>query len=185
MNTAEQAYESILLAIENNRLSEALDQLLALAAAYSPSREAAVRMQRSEFNALEEESLMMGDGSSIRERRSSLKLQLFRLADAIKKDVQAAPTTPPAFSDRPKRQYDTTALRALFRLGQPGPLIRQLITLTDGDRVFYDQALLLEQRWKAVSDDEQHHTASLESITVRKNQLNKDLLELIREMEGV
>jgi hypothetical protein len=362
----EQAYEAIVKNIESNRLGEALDQLLAFVQAYSPEREAAVRIQRSEWNALEEEALIMGETSSIREQRAKLKLLLLRLADAIKKDApraeaanlglagqggadfnpppfsakrgegsvnvflsyapedqegkegliksmallrhtrrveifdqhqspagnrqaalmqaleqaeiiiillshnytysseclvlqaqaQAAqqhnraavvpilyrpvewgeleigglqplprngrfitqwpnadeayalisrelgelakvvrqrldytasslsPLPPPSLSDQPKRAYDTAELRSIFRQGDPGSLIQQLITLTDGDNSFYDRALLLEQRWKEIRTDEQYNTASMDNLIIRKNQLNRDLLELIREMEG-
>ncbi|MCB0568153.1 MAG: hypothetical protein KDC66_00240 [Phaeodactylibacter sp.] len=197
MNTAEQAYESAIQAIENNRLSDAIGQLQDFARRYSPSKEAAIRMQRSEWNALEEEALIMGETSGIRERRSSLKLQLIRLAEAIRKEARDAGPPParaeqsPGATDKaiPPAQpatprYDTAALRHLFRQGQPGRLIEQLITLTEGNRGFYDRSLLLEQQWKEISEDEKFNTASPDNISIRKNQLNKGLLELIRDMEG-
>lgn len=376
MPTAEQAHQDIITQIEENRLEEAITGLLAFSVRYSPDKETAVRMRRSDWKTLEEEALMMGDTSGIRERRSALKLQLFRLADAIRKDASGAgassvahspagPSTvavPPfstprgegpanlvlayapepadrsageqlrkslalllhlkrvevfdqqkdpagnreaaitnalneaevillmlsnnflsnleclalqqdAFSlyqqnraavvpvlfnscewkeldigrlqalprngqfvtqwgnadeaytqisrevselvkhirerldyeagspprasspkgertsgakpgEKPKQTYNTAGLLAIFRKGNTDGLIRQLldVTLADGD--FYDQVLLLEQRWKEVSSDERNNTASQESISVRKNKLNQDLLRLIREMEG-
>lgn len=405
MPTAEQAYQDIVRAIEENRLESAIASLLSYAEQYSADKVTAVRMRRSEWKTLEEEALMMGDTSSIRERRSSLKLQLFRLADAIRKDaaekryspdavggsgfgalpppysgprgegplkvflayapdpadrqgaeelaksmalllhlkrievfdqqkspagkreaalnqaleeaevillllsnnfladveclglqqdayglyqqnraavvpilynpcewkeldigrLQALPrngqfitqwanddeayakisreigelakgvrerlapsvlrTPPPRgegeapsvlppsqqlrgtsrtpsrhetgtgaprgegdakpyAAEKPKPAYDTAELRNIFRQGDTGSLIQQLITLTNGDGERHDQSLLLEQRWREVSEDEKNNTASLESITVRKNKLNQDLLKLIREMEG-
>lgn len=177
MNTNEQAYESIVRAIENNQLAEALGQLLAFAQRFSPSKETAVRLQRSEFSTLEQETLMMGETAGLRERRSSLKLQLFRLAEAIRSEAGSA--TPP---EPPRRSYDTAELLVLFRQGQPAELLRRLIALTEGDGPFYNRSLLLEQRWIELRDDEIHHTASQESIALRRNQLNRDLLELIREM---
>lgn len=94
------------------------------------------------------------------------------------------PTSPPKPGDYKKRAYDTEELRAIFRKGNTSALIQQLITLLSGDEGLYDRVLLLEQRWKEISEDEKHNTAGVESITVRKNQLNKDLLGLLREMEG-
>jgi hypothetical protein len=363
----EQTYQTIIQLIEANRLGEALDQLLAFAQAYSPTRLSAVRIQRSEWNALEDEALILGETGSIREQRAKLKHLLLRLAEAIRKDgaaaplpggtpaaappppavhhsgfaaargegpinvflsyapedeagkenlaksmallrhtkridiydqhqspagerqaalrqalaeaeiilimlslryvasvecleiqtlaqnahaqnraavvpilyspvewseldianlqalprngrfitqwpnadeayagigrelgelaknvrarldysaVEHSPSPPPSLTDSVKRTYDTAELRLIFRQGDPGSLIQQLITLTDGDNSFYDRALLLEQRWKEIRSDERHNTASAESVSVRKNQLNRDLLDLIREMEG-
>lgn len=376
MPSADQAYQNVVRLIEENRLEEAVAALLSFAEQYSPDKVTAVRMRRSEWKALEEEALMMGDTSGIRERRSGLKLQLFRLADAIRKEVQApspsdsgagnsgagqgaplyssvrgegpvhiflayapdeddraggeeltksmallshlkrieifdqqkspagnreaalsqalkeseaillllsnnflsdleclslqqeayglyqqnraavipilynpcewkeleigrlqalprngqfitqwanddeayakisreigelvknirarldyGPAPAPAAipgsqnessaslprdSKKPHRTYNTTELREAFRKGDIKGLIGQLATLVREDGGLYDQVLLLEQRWKEVYEDEKHNTASLESITVRRNKLNQDLLKLLREME--
>lgn len=375
MATAEQAYNDIIAHIEENRLDEAVAALLAFAQADSPDKTTAVRMRRSDLKTLEEEALIMGESAGIRERRSTLKLQLFRLADAIYKeakkdaasppssvsDVSAPVAAPPystprgegpvkvflayapepadqeggaelkksmalllhlkkveifdqhkspsgerdaalgialneaeiillllssnflanleclslqqeAFhlykqnraivipilfkpcewkdldigrlqalpreggfitqwentdeaytrisrevnelaksirkrleygptpsvvqasspkmersestaSDKSKHTYDTEALLSLFRKGDTGKLIEQLFTMASGDMALYDQVLLLEQRWKEVSEDEKHNTASVESITIRTNKLKQGLLSLIRQME--
>lgn len=380
MSTAEQAYQDIVKFIEENKLENALSALLSYAGQYSPDKVAAVRMRRSDWKALEEEALLLGEPATIRERRSALKLQLFRLADAIRNDASsqgAAPSSPasgglhptvaPPYStprgegpvkiflayapdpddraggeelrkslalllhlkrvevfdqqkspagnrqaalaralseseiillllssnflsgleclgvqqdayelylqnraavipvlynpcewkeldigrlqalprngrfitqwenddeayakisreiselakgirerldygpasaplggggrraegaspkteeraeNQPKPAYDTAELLGLFRKGDPGALIRKLFTIASGNTQLFDQVLLLEQRWKEVDEDEKHHTASVESITIRKNQLNQSLLRLIREMEG-
>ncbi len=381
MSTAEQAYQDIVNFIEENKLENALSALLSYAGQHSPDKVAAVRMRRSDWKALEEEALLLGEPATIRERRSALKLQLFRLADAIRKDasnpgVADSPaasgnlraTVAPPFStprgegpvkiflayasdpddraggeelrksmalllhlkrvevfdqhkspagnrqvalasalneseiillllssnflsgleclgvqqdayelylqnravvipvlynpcewkeldigglqalprngkfitqwenddeayakisreiselakgirerldygppssplgegarraegaspkgeaedagSRSKPSYDTSELLGLFRKGDTGALIRKLFTITSGNAELFDQVLLLEQRWKEVDEDEKHHTASVESITIRKNQLNQSLLRLIREMEG-
>ena len=381
MPTAEQAHQDIVKHIEDNRLEAALTALLSFAGQHSPDKMTAVRMRRSDWKTLEEESLMMGETSGIRERRSTLKLQLFRLADAIRKDAEAINVSSPAavspavappyatprgegpvnvflacapgpadqaggeelaksmalllhlkrvelfdqqkspagsraaalgnalneaeiillllsnnflanleclnlqeqayhlyqqnraavvpvlFSpcewkeldigrlqalprngqfitqwanadeayakisrevsdlsknirerldyeaasstpgesarkaerlprsssggapeskteDNPKIVYNTAELRAVFRKGNTGGLIQQLIAMTNEDNALHDQALPLEQRWNEVSEDDKNNTASQESITTRKNKLNQDLLRLIREMEG-
>ena len=201
MPTSEKAYQDIVKHIEENRLEAALAALLSFAGQDSPDKMDAVRMRRSDWKTLEEEALMMGNTSGIRERRSALKLQLFRLADAILKDAVTNANLPssvgPAYSTlrgedsaKPQkgnihnRTYDTAGLRAVFRQGNTHTLIQQVISMTDEDRDVYDQALLLEQRWKEVSEDEKNNTASAESITTRRNKLNQDILRLIREMEG-
>ena len=365
MPTAEQAYQNIIKHIEENRLEDAVSGLLEFAGEHGPDKMTAVRMGRSDWKTLEEEALLLGNTSSIRERRGTLKLELFRLADAILKNAAEKPAASPAESgshipvaapfstprgegpvkvflayapgeaDRTggaelqksmalllhlkrveifdqqkspvgareatlakamaeaevillllsnnflsdleclnlqenafslyqqnraavvpilfnpcewkeldigrlqalprngrfvsqwanadeaftmisreiselaknirsrldygeptakqnpkaqarqqKRAYDTAMLRDLFRKGNTGALIKQLIHITSDDGPVYDEVLLLEQRWKAVSEDEKNNTASQESLTIRKNQLNQGLLQLIREMEG-
>lgn len=377
MPTAEQAYQDIVKYIEENRLEEAISALLSFAEEHSPEKVTAVRMRRSEWKALEEEALILGEPAGIRERRGAMKLQLFRLADAIRKDASAKAAAPsPSFSNDPapallppysgprgegpakvflayapdpgdraggeelrksmalllhlrkievfdqqaspagnreaalanalneaeaillmlsnnflsdleclriqqdayklylqnraavipilynpcewkeldigrlqalprngrfitqwenddeayakisrevseltknirerldyrtapsalrasppkgeersesgigkksKHTYNTSELLALFRAGETDGLIEKLFNLTSGDPGLYDQVLLLEQRWKEISEDEKYNTASVESITIRKNQLNQSLLRLIREMGG-
>ena len=193
MPTAEQAYQNIVKHIEENRLEDAIAALLSFAGQDSPDKITAVRMRRSDWKTLEEEALMMGNTSGIRERRSALKLQLFRLADAIRNDAAARAETlaanlssgsSPVALPQPKHIYNTSELRAIFRQGNIQAVIEQVITMTEDDRNLYDQALLLEQRWKAVREDEKNNTSSVESITTRRNKLNQDILRLIREMEG-
>ncbi|MCB0546645.1 MAG: TIR domain-containing protein [Phaeodactylibacter sp.] len=97
MSTAEQAYNDIIAHIEENRLEAAIAALLSFAQQDSPDKTTAVRMRRSDLKTLEEEALIMGESAGIRERRSTLKLQLFRLADAIHQDTKnkAASAPPP------------------------------------------------------------------------------------------
>ncbi|HMQ47083.1 MAG TPA: toll/interleukin-1 receptor domain-containing protein [Saprospiraceae bacterium] len=112
MHPTEQ-YQKIIDYLENNKPAEGIEALQSFAAQYHSEVANALRMRKAEYKELEQESLLLGYTSSIRERKSALKLQLFKLADLILAQASEKKTTSssaPEASTNPESQkpiYDT------------------------------------------------------------------------------
>lgn len=167
----DEAYEKILTLVENNKLQEAIDALLDISQQYATKQEPAVRLLRSSLNELEQESLIFGNSSNIRDRKTSIKLRILNLATAIQED---ASTTPPSI--------DTSMLIELFKTEDITIVRQRLLELINKEHPKMNELLVLEQDWKKWEHDQRNNLATAEILSVRYSQLTARTLELINSL---
>lgn len=110
MHPTEQ-YQKIIHFLENNKTEESIEALQSFAGQFHGEVANALRMRKAEFKELEQDSLLLGDTSSIRERKSTLKLQLFKLADLILAQAHDK-TAPPSATN--EKAASTVTTRPVF-----------------------------------------------------------------------
>jgi hypothetical protein len=172
----EHTREEIITLIEQNKLADAIDKLIAFAQIIAPEQETAVRLKRATLNELKQEELLFGKTTNVREQRNALKLQLIQLANAL----AAASRKSPASSSG----IDTAALKQLFRAGEFLPLFTLLEQQLNKNSARYDELLLIEQEWKNYSHQSKNSLASADVLAVQRNQINQRILTLINELGG-
>ncbi|MCG8331493.1 MAG: hypothetical protein MI974_27635 [Chitinophagales bacterium] len=167
----DEAYEKILTLVENNKLQEAIDALLDISQQYASKQESAVRLLRSSLNELEQESLIFGNSSSIRDRKTSIKLRILNIATAIKEEASTATSS-----------IDTSILVELFKKEDIIIVRQSLLELIDKEHPKVNDLLVLEQDWKKWEHDQRNNLATAEILSVRYSQLTARTLELINNL---
>lgn len=173
-NNMEHTQEEIIALIEQNRLENAIDKLIAFAQVIAPEQEATVRLKRSQFNELKQEELLFGKTTNVREQRNALKLQLIQLANAIAQTRQNASASNEAI--------DIVTLKQLFREGELASLFTLLEQQLNEKSALYDELLLIEQEWKNYTHRSQNNLASTDALSIQRNQINQRVLALINEL---
>ena len=167
----EHTREEIIVLIEQNKLENAIDKLIAFAQVIAPEQETAVRLKRAQFNELKQEELLFGKTTNVREQRNALKLQLIQLTNAIAKATQKSFTSNEAI--------DVSTLKQLFREGELAPLFTLLEQQLNEKSALYDELLLIEQEWKNYTHRSKNSLASADALSIQRNQINQRVLALI------
>jgi hypothetical protein len=163
-------HSQLISLVEENKVAASLEVLLEWCKEAAPGQEAAVRLLRSSLNELKQDELLFGRTSSIRERRTALKLQILRLADQLS---SIAPQN---------NNIDQGELKKLLREEGTEKLIAALFEKISERHAQYDTLILIEQSWKDYLEDARNGTDTAEHLTVRANKVNRQLLSLIGQL---
>jgi hypothetical protein len=171
-NIMDATYNRIISLIEENKLEEAIDTLLAFAQLFDAEKETAVRLHRSTLNDMAQEEMLFGRTNSWRDNRNRLKLQLIQLARAIRENSMKK-------KERITPILNSSQLLDLYREGDVEALLERLSTDLAVDSSAYHEFLLIEQDWKHYKYAQQNNLATSEVLLVQRSQINERILKLL------